>query len=131
MIGLDTNALVRYLVADDEAQADTVRDLLTSARATGETVFVSLMVLLETHWVLRSVFERSRAEIVEALDSLLGVDVFQVEESDVVRMAVESCRRGKGDFADYLIGHFHASRGCRHTATFDRALRGAPGFTVL
>jgi len=131
MIGLDTNVLVRYLVADDAAQADAVRDLLTAAREAGETAFVSLVVLSETYWVLRSVFGRPRADIVDALDSLLGVDVFQVEEADVVRLALESCRKGKGDFADYLIGHFHAAHRCRYTATFDRALGGAPGFTVL
>jgi predicted nucleic-acid-binding protein len=131
VIGLDTNVLVRYLVADDEAQTRTVRELLASARAAGETVFVSLLVLCETYWVLRSAFGWPRANIIEVLDSLLSVDVFQLDEPEVIRSAVESCRQGKGDFADHLIGHLHQAMGCRHTATFDRALRGAPGFTVL
>ena len=131
MIGLDTNVLVRYLVEDDKAQTDSAHRLLAGARAEGEVVYISLVVLCEAHWVLRSSFGRPRAEIAQAFDSLLCAEVFQVEEPDVVRLALESCREGKGDFADHLIGHLHASRGCRHTATFDRALRGAPEFKIL
>ncbi len=131
MIGIDTNILVRYLVADDQAQTDAVHRLLAGARAAGEPVFISHIVLCETFWVLRSVFERPKAEIVDALDALLNVDVLRVEEPDIVRHALESCRRGKGDFADYLIGQIHAARGCSRTATFDRTLRSAPGFKVL
>jgi predicted nucleic-acid-binding protein len=131
MIGLDTNVLVRYLVEDDKGQADRVQRLLAAARTRGEAVYVSLMVLCETYWVLRSVLDRPRTDILDAVESLLTVDVFQIEEQDAVRHALQSSRKGKGDFADHLIGHLHLSRGCRHTATFDRALRGAPGFTML
>ncbi|MEK7409080.1 MAG: type II toxin-antitoxin system VapC family toxin [Acidobacteriota bacterium] len=131
MIGLDTNVLVRYLAEDDKAQADRVQRLLAAARTRGEAVYVSLVVLCETYWVLRSVLDRSRSDILDALESLLTVDVFHVEEQDVVRQALEASIRGKGDFTDHLIGHLHLARGCRHTATFDRALRAAPGFTVL
>jgi predicted nucleic-acid-binding protein len=131
VIGIDTNILVRYLAADDQAQTDTVHRLLAGARAAGESVFISHIVLCETFWVLRSVFDKPKAEIVAALDALLNVDVLRVEEPDIVRRALESCRRGKGDFADYLIGQIHAARGCSSTATFDRTLRSAPGFTVL
>jgi predicted nucleic-acid-binding protein len=131
MIGLDTNVLVRYLVEDDKAQTDSANRLLSAARDAGEVVYLSLIVLCETYWVLRSAYDRPRAEIMAAIHSLLGVDVFQFEEPDTVRRALESCRKGKGDFADYLIGHLYTARGCRHTATFDRALKAAPGFSVL
>jgi predicted nucleic-acid-binding protein len=57
--------------------------------------------------------------------------VLQVEESDVVREALESCRKGPGDFTDHLIASLNATRGCRETVTFDRVLRRAPGFRVL
>ncbi len=131
MIGLDTNVLVRYLVADDEAQAQTVRRLLARTRAGGETAYISLIVLCETCWVLRSSFKHPRASVLNTLRSLLDVDVFTVEEPDLVRQTLEACGRGKGDFADCLIGHLHAARGCRHTATFDRTLRNLPDFKVL
>ena len=131
MIGLDTNVLVRYLVEDDRAQTDAVHRLLAAARDGGEMVYVSLIVLCETYWVLRSVFDLPRTEILAAFRSLLAVDVLQLEEPETVRQALQSCREGKGDFADHIIGRAHMTRGCRHTATFDRSLKSAPGFFVL
>jgi predicted nucleic-acid-binding protein len=131
MIGIDTNVLVRYLVEDDKAQVERVHRVLSAARTRGEPVYISLIVLCETYWVLRSVLDRPRAAILDALESLLAVDVFQVEEQDAVRGALESARKEKGDFADHFIGRLHLTRGCRYTATFDRALRAAPGFTAL
>ena len=54
MLGIDTNVLVRFLVRDDEAQFEKARRLIRREVGTGEDVFVSLMVLMETEWVLRS-----------------------------------------------------------------------------
>jgi predicted nucleic-acid-binding protein len=131
VIGLDTNVLVRYLVADDDAQEQAVRRLLARARSEGETVYISLVVLCETYWVLRSSYGIHRAAILQALGSLLDADVFTVEEPDLLRRAMEACGRSSADFTDRLIGHIHAARGCRHTVTFDRALRAVPDFKVL
>ena len=47
MIALDTNMLVRALVADHPDQVAVVRELIA-----GDTVFVPRTVLLETEWVL-------------------------------------------------------------------------------
>jgi predicted nucleic-acid-binding protein len=49
MLAVDTNVVVRYLTADDPEQfARAV------AVVEGAETFVSLTVLLETEWVLRS-----------------------------------------------------------------------------
>ena len=62
MLGLDTNVLVRYLVRDNEAQFERARRLIRRTAA-AEGVFVSLLVLQETEWVLRSRYDLSKAEI--------------------------------------------------------------------
>ena len=54
MLGLDTNVLVRLLIEDDASQTRRARKLVDTAIAEQETVLVSLPVLLETEWVLRS-----------------------------------------------------------------------------
>jgi predicted nucleic-acid-binding protein len=51
---LDTNVLVRYLTADDESMVSRVQKLFDAAEESGEFFLVSLLVLLETLWVLRS-----------------------------------------------------------------------------
>ena len=55
----------------------------------------------------------------------------KIEEADCVYKALKLCRKGKGDFADDLIGRLNLQRGCRFTVTFDRTLRSDPAFSVL
>lgn len=62
MKGLDTDVLVRLLVADGAAQTRRVTDLLESAEEAGEGFFVSSLVLLELAWVLDSAYRCTRSE---------------------------------------------------------------------
>jgi predicted nucleic-acid-binding protein len=131
MTGIDTNVLVRFLVADDPRQAERAHAFLARSRSHGEVVYVSAVVLCEAVWVLRSVYRQPRLRILQVMETLLGTDVFQLEAEDAVRAAIQSCRKGKGDFADHLIAQMNLAKGCRGTVTFDRSLGGAPGFTLL
>jgi predicted nucleic-acid-binding protein len=131
MIGIDANVLVQFFVEDDPHQADQVHRLLTRSRNQSERVWVSVIVLCETVCVLRAGYQAPQHKIVEAVDQLLHADVFEVEEEDSVRAALDLYRAGKADFADYLIGQLNSNRGCATTVTFDRSLRGVPGFTRL
>src|SRR5690242_20055900 len=131
MTGVDTNVLVRYLTEDDEGQTDRVHRFLKKSRVAGEPVFVSTLVLVESCWVLRSAHRKSRLEILGAVERLVNADLFQVEEADAVRKAMHLAQRGKADFTDHLIGEIHLARGCRFTATFDRALKSSSAFSLL
>jgi predicted nucleic-acid-binding protein len=129
--GIDTNVIVRYLVADDPAQTHRVERFLAASRVAGERVYVSCIILCETSWVLRRVFGQSRPQTLNHLERILDTEVFEVEEEESVRAALQLCRKGKGDFADYLIGRLNLARGCRFTVTFDRSLRSDSAFSVL
>jgi len=131
LIGLDTNVLVRYLVEDDRAQTDRAQRLLAAAKAAGEFLYLSIPVLCETVWVLSAVYGKGKNEILDTLATLLSTDVFEVETADAVRKAIEQARGSRGDFADHLIGELNLARGCRHTVTFDRSLKGWPAFSQL
>lgn len=131
MTGLDTNVVLRFLLEDDPHQTAQVRRLLAEARDRREPLYLSMVVLCETVWTLKSVYRKSRQEIANALLLILDADVFQVEEEDNVRTAVQLYQTGRAEFPDYLIGQIHQAHGCRHTVTFDRALHGTPGFSSL
>lgn len=131
MTGVDTNVLVRFFAADDEPQTQSVNRFLKASRVAGEQAFVSVLVLCETCWVLRSTYGKSKNSILDAIQLLLNADLFHLEEPDAVRRAVHLARSGKADFPDYLIGQFHLSKGCRYTVTFDRSLRGDAAFLLL
>ena len=131
MRGLDTNVLVRYLTNDDPYFYELARDLLEGSEDRGQPLFVSLLVLCELSWVLRSHYRYTREELQHTLESLLESSVLVIERRDLARQALGEFRRGRADFADYLVGQLSAAAGCTDTATFDTGLRGDSGFTVV
>ncbi len=125
MLVVNTNVVVRYLVNDDRVQAARARRLLEQ-----HDVLLPLTVLLETEWVLRSVFGFSAADVARALRGFAGLKRVTVEDADTAALALDWAERGV-DFADAL--HLAAARSHAGFVTFDKALVrtarriGAPG----
>jgi predicted nucleic-acid-binding protein len=131
MLGIDTNVLVRYLTRDDQSQYEKARRLLNREASNGEPVLVSMLVLLETEWVLRSRYELAKAQIVATFSALLdAADLFFEDEPSVER-AVYSWKDSSADFADCLIEARNHSLGCRATATFDGGALKLAGFVPV
>jgi predicted nucleic-acid-binding protein len=131
MLGVDTNVLVRYLTRDDQPQYEKARRMIDREVAKGEPVLVSLLVLLETEWVLRSRYEMAKADIVTAFSALLDTADLTFEDEPSVETAVYSWKDSAADFADCLIEARNRRLGCRATATFDvRALKLAGFISV-
>ena len=120
MIGLDTNILVRLLVTDDPVQTAQARRFV-DRRCTPESPgFINCVVLAEFIWVLSRVYHYRRAEIADAIESLLGGRDRVFENHDDVQAALIEYKSGGIDFTDALIAYVNRSRGCEATATFDR-----------
>ena len=128
MIGLDTNVLVRYLTRDDEAQFRVARRLLEGLEASGETAYISVIVLAELAWVLSISYGFDRPTLAATLEQLVQTVEFTVEDRELVSQAIAEFAAGKAGFADYLIGVRNRAAGCSATSTFDGALRGSRGF---
>ena len=131
MLGIDTNVLVRYLVRDDEAQFEKASRLIKREIGAGEAVFVSLPVLLETEWVLRSRYGLKKAEIVNAISGLLDTTEIQFEAESAIEESLKQWKDSTADFADCLIGAHNRRLGCRATATFDAKAARLPAFLAL
>ncbi|MGB4583232.1 MAG: PIN domain-containing protein [Rhodoferax sp.] len=74
MIAFDTNMLVRALVLDNPAQADVARQLMAA-----NTVFISRTVLLETEWVLRARYKKTKDQLQGFFIALLASENAVVE----------------------------------------------------
>ncbi len=131
MIALDTNVLLRFLLADDSVQTPRARRLIEEATERGDTVFISQIVLCETEWVLDTTYGASRQEIYDILRRLLASEPFVVEEAERVRPCLERYRERQGDLSDYLLGAASRAKGATTTFTFDRKLRREPDFMPL
>lgn len=128
MLGLDTNVLVRYLVKDDRLQYEKARRLIQSEAGKGKSVLVSLLVLLEIEWVLRSRYALAKAEILAAFSVLLDAADIDFEDEASVESALYSWKNSTADFADCLIEARNRRLGCRATATLDGKALKLAGF---
>jgi predicted nucleic-acid-binding protein len=128
MIGLDTTVLVRFLVKDDQSQFERARKLIRRQASEGEGVSISLLVLLETEWVLRSRYSLGKNEIAGALSGLLDSTEVRVEDEATVERALFVWKDSAAEFADCLIGERYRELGCRATASFDVPALRLPGF---
>lgn len=123
MLAIDTNLIVRYLTADDRRQAAKARKLIDS-----QAIFVSLTVLLECEWVLRSVYGYATDALAGSLAAFAGLPTVTIQDAPIVARALRWMRAGM-DFADAL--HLGQSAECDAFVTFDtRFAKLAAGLDV-
>jgi predicted nucleic acid-binding protein len=112
MLAIDTNLIVRYLTSDHPKQSAAARALID-----GKDVFVCTTVLMETEWVLRSVYGFTADSIEKALTAFGGLPRVTLENPGLAAKALSWMGRGM-DFADAL--HLAAAKGCEAFVSFDR-----------
>jgi predicted nucleic-acid-binding protein len=112
MLAIDTNLVVRYLIADDAGQAAKAKRLIDN-----NDVFVCTTVMLETEWVLRSVYGISTERRAKALAEFAGLARVTLEDPASVARALAWMQQGI-DFADGL--HLAKAGGCEAFISFDQ-----------
>jgi predicted nucleic-acid-binding protein len=108
---VDTNVLVRLVVADDAAQTRRAK-----AAFSAKAVFIAKSVLLETEWVLRYSYSLTPDAVVRAMRAVLGLPNVTAENEDQVLQALIWHEAGM-DFADAL--HLASCAPARRFRTFD------------
>jgi predicted nucleic acid-binding protein len=117
MQAIDTNLIVRYLTGDHPEQSARARVLIDTAE-----VFVATTVLLESEWVLRSVYGFAPARLVTALRAFAGLPRVTLGAPASLAKALDWMATGV-DFADAL--HLAGARGCDAFITFDQRFAAA------
>ena len=119
MLAVDANVLIRFLTRDDIGQAARAARVLSR-----EEVWLAKTVLLETEWVLRSLYSQPAHIVASALRKLLGLPRVRVEDPRAVAKALDWVDSGL-DFADAL--HLASCGESTAFATFDeRFAKRAP-----
>jgi len=75
MTAVDTNVVVRLLTQDDSRQAAAAKSLFSAG-----PIWIAKTVLLETGWVLRSVYGFDESAIRDAFTKLLGLKNVHTED---------------------------------------------------
>src|SRR5688572_21747723 len=122
MRSVETNVLVRLVTRDDEDQFTAAAAFVSGG------AWVSHLVLAETSWVLRSVYERTSRQVAQAIDRLLDHQHIVIQDADVARAALDAFRKRPAlSFSDCLMLEAARKAGHLPLGTFDRDLAGLDG----
>jgi predicted nucleic-acid-binding protein len=124
---LDANVIVRYIVEDDPGQTRTAARYIERHAEAGDALFLPTSVILETEWVLRSVYKFAKDDVIAVFVGLLEAREITFQDEGSLERALHRFRELDLDFAD-----------CLHLATaqtFDRlplaTFEKKDGFEVL
>jgi len=122
MRAVDTNLLVRLLTGDDARQAAAAEAFVRPG------AWVSQLVLVETVWVLDSVYGLEPSRLAEAVELLLNHQDLTVQDADVVTLALGRFRgHPRLGFSDCLVLEVARRAGHLPLGTLDRELARLDG----
>ena len=131
MKALDTNVLVRFLVKDNAEQAQQVYRLFKETENQQQRLFVPLLVVLETIWVLQAVYDVDDPDILAALNNLLMMPVLLFEATPVLHAFIGAAKGANYDLADLLIAQSARGLNCESVLTFDKKAARFSGFELI
>lgn len=115
---VDTNILVRHLTGDPPEMAAQATAFLVAERQ----LLLTDLVTAETVYVLESFYEASRAEVAEAIRSLIAFDSVICVDPALLLRTVEVYEIERIDFAEAYLVACTESTGVGTIASFDRSL---------
>jgi predicted nucleic-acid-binding protein len=117
MRAVDTNILVRLVTRDHGKQVAVAESFIAAG------AWISHVVLVETLWVLESVYELDAERQATAIDMLLNHANLTLQDPDVVTGALAHFRRKPSlGFSDCLVLEIARTTGHVPLGTFDRDL---------
>ena len=106
MIAVDTNVLLRYLLNDDQGQADLAEKLISGK----DIVLITDVVLVETLWTLKGKkYQLNKTDLVTVIQALFKEPNIRFENGQVVWLALNDYLNAQpingklADFSDALI----------------------------
>ena len=114
---IDTNAVLRFLLNDNEEQSKYVSRLLIEANC-----IVPVEVITEAVFVLSKVYYYGRKSICEEIKDFAEIKETMLLEKDVVCYACDVYANSNLDFVDCLIDGYTEIKGY-NAFTFDKKLR--------
>ena len=122
MRAIDTNVLVRLILRDDATQA------AAASLFVAQGVWVSVLALAETIWVLESNYEFDDRQLADAIEMMLDHNELVIENCETVQSALELYRANPAlGFTDCLMVQLARDAGHLPLGTFDRKLARIDG----
>lgn len=119
---LDTNVILRFLLADDPSQSPKAKALFELAQAGKLSLFVSHVTFAEVSWVLLSYYDFERGKLAQTLRELVLHEGIEVDDADVLLDAFDRFGKVNVDFIDCYAAALAKARGAV-VVTEDRDFR--------
>ena len=130
MIGIDTNVLLRFILADDAAQFKSAQAFL-NARSADDPAFVPLLVLAETCWVLKRRYQYTNDLIARTFRQLMDAQELLFDDEPFLESLLVEESKLVADLSDHFIARIAMNAGCHAVVTFDlRAAKSVPGMEL-
>lgn len=131
MRGVDTNVVLRLFVPDDDEQHRMAKAFFDKCDA-DSPASVSVVVMVELAWLLRSRYGYRQDQVLDVLDALTNSINVHVQDQELVEDAIANARKNNTGIADELIAGLCQRAGCSTVVTFDRrAARKVGGMELL
>lgn len=126
MRAVDTNVLIRLITRDDDRQVADAEAFVAKG------VWISLLVLAETTWVLGAVYNLDHAAIATVIEMLLAHQSLTFQDPDVIAAALDHYHSKPAlGFSDCLILEIASKAGHLPLGTFDKTLGKLTGAQKL
>jgi predicted nucleic-acid-binding protein len=130
MPSLDTNVLVRYLVADDKSQFELAKLYIESV-LTDDALFIPLSVTVELEWVLRAAYKLDKLSVITIFIQLLESREVKFQEESSVEVSLSLYSESNAAFADCLHIASAYTNDSTPLITFDRKAARFPDSVLL
>jgi len=116
---IDTSAILRLLVKDDELKSKACERLIKEARQKGIILHILPVTILEIVWVLEKVYRYEKRSIREIGEAIINTPGLKVEMEDVFRKALKTYESKNIKFADAVMGYWGLEKGLTTVFTYD------------
>ena len=116
---IDTSAILRLLVKDDDMKTKAVEKLIRSSGNEGTAFHILPVTILEIVWVLEKVYRFDRRSARELVEAILNTPQLKVEMGDVFRKALQVYEEKNVKFADAVMGYWGIEKGLDIVYTYD------------
>ena len=117
---LDTNILIRFLVDDSKEHSSLVENLFQ--KAAKKSLIIPDVVLIEAVFVLLSVYELSKIEIIDKLASLIAYPKFDLHKN-LFQKTLDLYSKYPISFVDAYVAALSIAKPINTILTFDKRIQ--------
>ena len=128
---IDTSAILRMLVQDDDLKAKAVENLIRTAPEKGLVLHVIPVTILEIVWVLEKVYKYQKKAVRELAEAIINTPQLKVDLAGVFLNALKVYEEKNVKFADAVMASWGMDKGITTAYTYDeKDFKRIDGLTV-